>query len=148
MYVVESVYGDPIHGRLLVAEELEDDQRGRQVKVYDLEGTFTGKTFGQGIFKNQVEGIALYQVSDRAGYWIVTDQGKIENWFHVFDRESLEYRGSFSGERTLNTDGVWLSQKALPRYPHGLFYACDNDRAIAAFDLAEVVQGLGLEASE
>ncbi|MBD5779305.1 phytase [Pelagicoccus sp. NFK12] len=148
LYVVESVFGDPVHNRLLVAEELEDDSKGRQVKVYDLDGQFTGKTFGKGIFKNQVEGIALYEVSAKAGYWIVTDQGKIENWFHVFDRESLEYRGSFSGERTLNTDGIWLSQKATPRYPHGLFYACDNDRAISAFDLGEVLKRLGLKTRE
>lgn len=148
LYVVESLYGDPMHNRLLVAEELEDDRRGRQVKVYDLDGEFTGTTFGQGVFKNQVEGIALYELSDRAGYWIVTDQGKIENWFHVFDRESLEYLGSFSGERTLNTDGIWLSQKSLPRYPHGVFYACENDRAISAFDLGEVIHGLGLKSRD
>ncbi|MDQ8184490.1 phytase [Pelagicoccus sp. SDUM812002] len=148
LYVVESIYGDPIHNRLLVAEELEDSKKGRQVKVYDLDGKFTGTTFGQGIFKYQVEGIALYEMSDRTGYWIVTDQGKVENWFHVFDRESLEYRGSFSGERTLNTDGIWLSQKPLSRFPHGVFYACDNDRAISAFDLGEVIQGLGLKVEE
>lgn len=145
LYVVESIYGDPIHNRLLVAEELEDDKKGRQVKVYDLEGRFTGKTFGQGVFKHQVEGIALYEVTDKSGYWIVTDQGKVENWYHVFDRESLEFLGSFSGERTLNTDGIWLSQKPLPRYPHGVFYACDNDRAISAFDLGEIIRGLGLK---
>ena len=61
---------------------------GRQVKVYDFEGNFTGETFGQGIFKSQVEGIALYKISDLEGYWIVTDQGKVENWNHIFDRES------------------------------------------------------------
>lgn len=145
LYVVESIFGDPVHNQLLVAEELEDDAKGRQVKVYDMEGRFSGKTFGQGIFKHQVEGIALYETSETGGYWIVTDQGKIENWYHVFERKSLEYSGSFSGERTLNTDGVWLSQKALPRFPHGAFYACDNDRAISAFDLGEILTGLGLE---
>lgn len=148
LYVVESVYGDPAHDRLLVAEELEDDERGRQVKVYDFSGQFTGKTFGQGVFKYQVEGIALYQTSDTAGYWIVTDQGKLENWFHVFDRESLKHLGSFSGERTLNTDGIWLSQKPLKRFPHGVFYACDNDRAVSAFDLGEILEGLGLGLKE
>ncbi|RPF77310.1 MAG: phytase [Verrucomicrobia bacterium TMED71] len=148
LYVVESVYGDPAHNRLLVAEELEDDIKGRQVKVYDFEGNFTGETFGQGIFKSQVEGIALYKISDLEGYWIVTDQGKIENWYHIFDRESFTHVGSFSGERTLNTDGVWLSQKSLPRFPHGVFYACDNDRAVSAFDLGDILTGLGLRLAE
>jgi 3-phytase len=144
LFVVESVYGDPVHNHLLLAEELEDSTWGRQVKVYDFEGAFTGKSFGQGIFKNQVEGIALYPTSDTAGYWIVTDQGKIENLFHVFDRETFEYKGAFSGERTLNTDGVWLSQTTIPHFPNGVFYACDNDKAIAAFDLGNVLTGLGL----
>lgn len=144
LFVVESIHGDPVHNRLLVAEELEDDAHGRQVKVYDLDGNFAGQTFGQGIFQFQVEGIALYQTSPTAGYWIITDQGKIQNFFHVFDRESFAHLGTFSGERTLNTDGVWLSQTPMPRFPRGAFYACDNDKAISAFDLAEILQSLNL----
>lgn len=145
LFVVESIYGDPTHDHILVAEELEDDQRGRQVKVYDFAGSFTGKTFGRGIFKSQVEGIALYQSSETAGYWIVTDQSKTRNRFHVFDRETFEYLGAFEGERTLNTDGVWLTQTAMPRFPKAAFYACDNDRAVSAFGLAEVFAALKLD---
>lgn len=145
LYVVESIYGDPAHNRLLVAEELEDDQRGRQVKIYDLEGKFTDKVIGQGIFEAQVEGIALYATSDTEGYWIVTDQSKLENRFHVFDRVSLEYLGGFKGERTLNTDGVWVSATSMARFPKGAFYACDNDRAVSAFDMAEILTALGLD---
>jgi len=145
LYVVESIYGDPVHQRLLVAEELEDDAKGRQVKIYDLDGKFTGKTMGNGLFTSQVEGIALYPTSDTECYWFVTDQSKTQNLFHVFDRTSLEYLGTFEGERTLNTDGIWISATPTERYPMGVFYACDNDRAVAAFDLAEVFASLGLK---
>jgi 3-phytase len=144
LFVVESIFGDPAHNQLLVAEELEDDALGRQVKVYDLDGNFSGKTFGQGIFSAQVEGIALYETGEKSGYWIVTDQGKVKNLFHVFARGSFEYLGVFEGERTLNTDGIWLSSTSLPRFPAGVFYACDNDRAISAFDLKEIFEALGL----
>lgn len=144
LFVVESIYGDVEHDRVLVAEELEEDGSGRQVKVYNHAGEFTGTTFGQGIFRSQVEGIALLATSARGGYWFVTDQSKTQNLFHVFDRETLTHLGTFEGERTLNTDGIWLSSTPLRRFPQGALYACDNDRAISAFDLAEVLHALGL----
>jgi 3-phytase len=145
LYVVESIYGDPAYNRLLVAEELEDAEAGRQVKLYDLEGNFTGETMGKGIFQAQVEGIALYETSADSGYWIITDQSKTENLFHVFDRASLDHLGTFKGERTLNTDGIWVTTTPMPRFPQGAFYACDNDRAVSAFDFSEILAALGLE---
>lgn len=148
LYVVESIFGDPAHNTLLVADELEDDARGRQVKVYDLAGAFTGTTFGTGLFKHQVEGIALYQTSDTDGYWFVTDQSKARNRFLVFDRQSFQHLGTFEGERTLNTDGIWISQTPMPRFPHGALYACDDDKAIAAFDLGEIFAALDLQPSQ
>lgn len=144
LYVVESIYGDPAHQRLLIADELEDADRGRVVKIYDLDGTYTGQNIGQGIFESQVEGIALYETGDTSGYWIVTDQSKTSNRFHVFDRVSLEYLGGFEGAYTLNTDGVWADTNVSERYPMGLFYACENDRAISAFDFADIFKALDL----
>ncbi|MDQ8204898.1 hypothetical protein [Pelagicoccus sp. SDUM812003] len=144
LFVVESIFGDPVHNHLLIADELEHDKRGRQVKVYDLEGKFTGKTFGKGLFKYQVEGIALYQTSETDGYWFVTDQSKTLNRFLVFDRQTFEHLATLEGERTLNTDGIWITQASMPRFPHGALYTCDNDQAISAFDLADVFQALGL----
>ncbi|MDQ8193984.1 phytase [Coraliomargarita sp. SDUM461004] len=146
LYVVESIHGDPAHQRLLVADELEDSNKGRVVKIYDLNGHYTGQNIGQGIFEAQVEGIALYETSDTSGYWIVTDQSKTSNRFHLFDRVSLDYLGGFEGAYTLNTDGVWATTKVGDRYPMGLFYACENDRAVSAFDFADIFEALGLDA--
>lgn len=145
LFVVESIFGDRIHNHLLIADELEHDKKGRQVKVYDFDGNYTGESFGKGLFKFQVEGIALYQTSDTSGYWFVTDQSKTSNRFLVFDRETFAHLGTIEGERTLNTDGIWISQTPLPRFPKGVFYACDNDKAIAAIDLAEALQAIGLQ---
>ena len=144
LHIVESINGDPAHDRLLVADEDEDPARGLNIKIYDHAGRFTGRTIGDGVFKYQPEGIALLPTGERGGYWICTDQGKQENLFHLFDRETLAHAGTFRGAYTLNTDGVWLSPRPLPRYPAGIFYACDNDKRISAFPVAEILAALGL----
>ncbi len=144
LFVVESIYGDPVHDHLLIAEELESGEGSQMVKVYDLAGNFSGKVFGQGVFTSQVEGIALYETSETEGYWFVADQSKSRNLFHLFDRASFEHLGTFEGERTLNTDGIWISQKPLQRFRHGVLYACENDRAVSAFCLEEVLTALSL----
>lgn len=145
LHAVESLHGDPAHNRLLVADENED--LGLDIKVYDLDGRFTGQILGRGIFLYEPEGIALYESEvPGEGYWIATDQGKLENLFHVFDRRTLQHVGTFSGEFTLNTDGVWLSQgKHHPRFPDGLFYAVHNDEGVSAFSLTEVLRALSLD---
>ncbi|WP_269523661.1 hypothetical protein [Coraliomargarita parva] len=145
LFVVESIYGDPGQDRLLIAEELEDDAKGRRVKIYNMAGQYSGQTMGAGIFQAQVEGIALYPTGVDSGFWIVTDQSRDTNLFHCFDRQSLQHLGTVKGERTLNTDGIWVTTEAMPRFPRGTFYACDNDRAISAFDMKEVLSALGLD---
>jgi 3-phytase len=142
LHVVESIHGDPAHDRLLVADE--DMERGQNIKVYDLSGRFTGQVIGGGIFRYQPEGIALYDADGGEGYWIFADQGKRENLFHIFDRRTLAHLGTFSGETTLNTDGIWLTQLPLPRYPRGLLYAVHADAAVAAFSWTEVLEALDL----
>jgi 3-phytase len=142
--VVESVYGDPRYNRLLVADE-ETEGGDQSVRVYTLDGEFTGKLLGKGLFRNQPEGIALYACADGSGCWILTDQGKSENFFHLFDRESLEHLGTFTGPDTLNTDGIWLEARPIgTRYPRGLLFAVHNDGNVAAFDWAEVLDTFGL----
>jgi 3-phytase len=96
---------------------------------------------GKGIFQFQAEGIALYDAGDGEGLWICTDQGKSANYFHLFDRRSLAYVGTFSGPATLNTDGIWLAQFPVgKRYPQGLFLAVHNDGNVAAFDFADILK--------
>jgi len=142
--IVESIYADVPNHRLMVADE-EISAAGQSIKVYDLGGKFTGTVLGKGLFKNQAEGIALWPTGETSGYWVFTDQGMQQNRYHVFDRESLEYLGGFEGEVTLNTDGIWLDPTPSERYPEGLFYAVHNDGNVAAFDLAEIREALGLK---
>ena len=144
LHAVESLHGDPAHNRLLIADE--NEYLGLDIKIYDLQGRYTGQIRGDGIFLYEPEGIALYE-SDvpGGGYWIATDQGKLENLFHIFDRRSLAHVGTFSGEFTLNTDGIWLTQgNHHPRFPEGLFYTVHNDEGVTAFSLTEILQALQL----
>jgi 3-phytase len=139
--VVESIAVDVPNRRLLIAEELET---ASHIKVYTLEGKFTGTILGDGLFPNQAEGIILYACGDSAGYWLTTDQSRAVNTFHVFDRASLEHLGSFRGDSTLNTDGIALTQRGFGRFPNGAFYAVHDDGNVSAFSWAEVASALGL----
>ena len=88
--------------------------------------------------------MALAQCADGTGYWIATDQFKDRSVFHVFDRKTLAHKGAFAGNRTANTDGVWLDQSADARFPQGAFYAVDDDQAVAAFDWRDIAKALSL----
>jgi 3-phytase len=143
--VVESIFGDPVHDRLLIAEEDEDALTGLVIKVYSLDGNFTGEQVGKGVFKAQAEGIALYACGDGSGYWLSTDQAKGRTVYHVFDRQSLQHAGAFMGRTTANTDGVWLATEGVPGFEDGAFFAVHDDQAVSAFDWQDIVAALDLE---
>jgi 3-phytase len=137
---VETIGVDPANDRVLIAEELKPDSHW---KIYHLDGRFSGEVFGRGYFPHEAEGLALYACPD-GGYWIATDQDELTNTFHVFDRETLEHLGSFTGATTRNTDGVALTQTSFGPFPAGAFYAVHNDGNIAAFSWGEIAAELGL----
>lgn len=140
--VVESVVGDPEHSRLLVAEE--DVPTGTGYRVYDLEGRYTGRDMGVGVFLAQAEGLALWACPDGRGAWIGADQFHDRTVFHVFDRLTLAPLGQFTGEATSLTDGLWLSQAPSARFPAGVLYASNGDEAFSAFDWRDIARVLGL----
>lgn len=140
---VESIAADPANDHLLVAEELGGEST---IKIYDLAGRFTGRTFDTALFPNEAEGIALYACGTDEGYWITTDQGKEANTFHIFDRLSFAHRGSFRGEVVMNTDGIALTQRAMPGFPAGAFFAVHDDESVVAFSWKEIADALGLRA--
>lgn len=140
--IPESLWGDPMHDRLLISEE--DTVTGTAVREYDIAGHFRGRTIGLGTFKAQAEGLALWACPDGSGYWLATDQFKDHSLFHVYDRVSLEHLGAFAGNTVSNTDGVWLQQSATTRFPDGVFYAVHDDQAVGAFDWRDIARTLKL----
>jgi len=140
--VVESLWGDPAHDRLLVAEE--DETYANEFKVYDLGGRFTGVLVGTGVLKAQAEGITLKSCADGRGWWIATEQGKGRTSFHLFDRASLDYVGAVAGDTVANTDGIWLHDAPSGRFPDGVLYAVHDDQGIVAIDWTAIAGALDL----
>lgn len=137
---VETIFADAVRKRLWVAEEL----KGRQAyRVYSLSGEYLGDDAGEGDFRYEPEGLALWQCG-KSGYWIATDQGPDKSYFRVYDRKNAKLLGTFTGATVANTDGVGLTQEATPRFPAGAFFAVHDDQAVAAFDWRDVAKALGL----
>jgi 3-phytase len=141
--VAESIVADPAQGLLAIAEEMPGDS---YIKVYDLDGRFTGRVFGREQITQQAEGIALYTCGDAAGYWIATDQGDTANTFHVFDRASFNHLGSFTGAAIRRTDGVTLTQRAFGPFPAGVFFGSHLDGGVGALSWIEIARALRLRA--
>lgn len=134
LHVVESIAADPERGRLLIADEWEN---ALNIKVYGLDGAFTGPIVGQGIFTREPEGVALVPCG-RGGFWIATDQRMERTVFLLFDRASLRPLGSFTGKVVANTDGIAVTGDRLgPSTKRGLL-AVNSDASVVAFSLEEI----------
>ena len=140
--VPESLFGDAANNRLLVAEE--DVPTGTLLREYDLQGRYLGRDVGKGQYVAQAEGIALMRCADGSGWWVASDQFADRTVFHLFDRRSLAHVGSFAGEVTGLTDGVWLDERGDARFPQGVLYASHLDLGVAAFDWRDIAAALEL----
>ena len=140
--MVESIAGDPGNDRLLIADE--DRRHESTLREYSFSGKYTGRSLPQDSFAAEAEGVALWTCANGGGYWIAVDQLAPLTVFHLFDRTSLQPRGSFQGETTAHTDGVALHAATTTAFPNGALFAVHDDKSVTAFDLAEVVRVLGL----
>lgn len=138
--MVESIAGDPVHQRLLVAEE--DRRVGSTLRDYTLSGRYNGHSLP--VFDADAEGIALWACSAEDGYWVAVDQ-LTPTRFRVFDRTTLAPRGVFSGQVTANTDGETVYAMPTRRFPAGALFALHNDVSLAAFDLRDIARALDLK---
>lgn len=145
--MVESIAGDPAYERLLIADESTSDKGRRHqstLREYTFSGRYTGRSLPQDSFGAEAEGVALWTCPDGSGYWIAVDQLAPLTLFHLFDRTTLQPRGTFRGEVTAHTDGVALHAAATKRFPGGALFAVHDDKAVSAFDLRDVARVLQL----
>lgn len=141
--IVESIWGDPAHDRLLVADE--DRRHVSTLREYTLDGRFTGNSLPDDSFAGEAEGVVLWDCTPDSGYWIAADQLRPLTVFHLYDRATLAPRGSFRGAVTAFTDGIALHLSPTPRFPGGAMYAVHDDSAVTAFDLRDVASALRLD---
>lgn len=137
LWKVESIAVDPAYNRLFVADEHPER---KDIKIYTLDGQFTGDTIGKDLFKTEPEGIAVYVSDERDGYIVCTDQDRINNVFWLFDRATLAIKGSFSGTVVRNTDGIAISHAAFGPFAHGALFAAHDDGNIGAFNWQTIIE--------
>lgn len=125
----------------MIAEE--DESFANELKIYRIDGSFTGKTMGRGKLQAQAEGVML-KICGEQGWWVATEQGKQRSIFHVFERGTLAYVGAFTGHVVANTDGIWVDNQASPRFPQGALYAVHDDQGVVAFDWRDIAKVLSL----
>lgn len=141
--IVESLAGDARRRTLLIADE--DTQRESTLREYDQSGKSTGRSVPRASFEAEAEGMALWACGRNRGYWIAVDQLPTLTVFHLFDRNSLAARGSFTGATVAATDGISLRTAPSKRFPNGALYAVHRDTSVAAFDLRTIVAALKLD---
>lgn len=137
LWKVESIAADPAYNRLFIADEHPEH---KDIKIYTLDGQFTGNILGAGLIKTEPEGIALYPSDDVEGYIVATDQDPVNNIFWIFDRATLAEKGSFIGATVRNTDGIALTHKTFGPFMQGALYAVHNDGNVGAFDWATIIK--------
>ena len=140
--MVESIAGDPGNDRLLIADE--DRRHLSTLREYSFSGHYTGRSLPQDAFGAEAEGVALWSCPDGTGYWIAVDQLAPLTLFHLFDRVTLQPRGTFHGAVTARTDGVALHAAASAGFPGGALFAVHDDKSVTAFDLRDVARSLDL----
>lgn len=143
LHVVESIAADPDRRLLLIADEWE---HARDIKVYDLDGRFTGRLVGSGDFRDDPEGLALVACGD-GGFWIATDQRAERTVFVLYDRNSFAALGSFTGRVVANTDGIAVARSRTGDGSGGGLVAVNNDASVAAFPLRAVAELLPVPAT-
>lgn len=143
LMTVESILGDPFHGRLLVADE---NASQRNLKVFDLAGRFSGRLVGDGVFGGEPEGMALVACPAGEGYLLVSDQHERDQRIQVFDRASLEHLGAFVPGAARMIDGIWFQPGRHGPFERGALFTQHDDEAVVAFDWRDIATALGLRA--
>ncbi|MBS3819896.1 phytase [bacterium] len=130
---VESLCVDKKYNRLLIA-----DERELLIKVYELDGNFTGQILDRNVFRFEPEGIDLYVHGDK-GIWVIVDQKEEKSIFHLFNRVGLSHINSFKGKKVANTDGIVITPLGFPGFPEGGLFAVDDDTRVGSFSWKDII---------
>jgi 3-phytase len=140
---VESIVVDDQLGRMFVC-----DEPLKHAKVYSLGGHYLNRSIGDGLVQGDPEGIAIIRNGPR-GFILLTDQRKDITIWHVFDRRTLAYVASLTGEpRVANMDGICVHQAAFKGFPHGALFAVNDDADLRAYRIEDVLRAIGQGRSE
>jgi 3-phytase len=136
---IESIAVDDALGYVYYSDE------GVGVKQYyaDAEkGNAQLALFGTTGFKEDHEGISIYQQTDSTGYILVSDQGA--NRFQIFSREGVKHPYDHQLLKVVNvaatqSDGSEVVALPLgPDFPKGLFVVMSNDRTFHLYKWEDI----------
>ena len=135
--MVESIAGDPVNDRLLIADE--DRRHESTLREYTFSGKYTGRSLPQDSFGAEAEGVALWTLPRR---WRLLDRrrpaGAADDLPPVRPRHACTAR-QLRGQVTAHTDGVALHAASTAAFPGGALFAVHDDKSVTAFDLRDVV---------
>jgi 3-phytase len=133
---------DPENQCLLLCDEIT-----RDIKVYSLDGKFTGRVFGKGIFQGEPEGLVLVRQSETSpeqGYYLIAEQRPFLTLLHLFDRKTYEEKAVFTGNPNLaNTDGIAFYQGDFGPFKQGALFCVHDDVRVQAYSWGDVLKTLG-----
>jgi hypothetical protein len=151
---IETVQADDFHQLILIPEEQGGSVPSTGIYVYNADGSEHEKdgsnVFGTSHFNEDEEGIALYKCfessgrDDGRGFYIVADQDDPLTNFVFFDRITWQHLGNLQVEGIAHTDGIAITQEALPGYSSGLFAAIDDDTSTGIVDVGKIIEATGL----
>jgi hypothetical protein len=81
--------------------------------------------------------------ADLTGITILSERWVLA-WDTTCNLDSPQLLGSFAGEVTANTDGIWLGQGEIPGLDQGSLFALHDDGGLAAFAWEDIGEALGL----
>jgi len=133
----ESIALDERQKRVLLCDEHKSQ---RNVKVYTLDGKFTGLTFGGDEIVREPEGIVVLD-EPAPGVVILTDQQKELSVWHIYDRTNYKHLAAFTGEPLIaNTDGICTILGDVGEHDGGLFLAVHDDADVRAYSLKDILK--------
>lgn len=144
---IEAVAVDDASGFIYYSDEMA----GVRKYAADPDALEAGRElafFGHGDFARDVEGLSIYEVDERTGYLLVSDQQR--DTFKVYRRE-----GEASSPHThrliktvalstLESDGSEVTSAALsPAFPGGLFVAMSTDKTFHFYSWEQIAKAPG-----
>jgi len=147
LFEVETIMADPEEKTLWIC-----DEKSKAIRIYDLDGKFTGRSVGEGIIVGDPEGLALYRDASlpEGGVWVLSDQRDEVTVLRLFSRRSGHLLVSALGRSAAPgvddpvlamTDGLWLAQESLGTSFHqGALFCAHLDKQVSAYSFGDLLK--------
>jgi len=125
-----SIEYDAYYNRLLILDSYE-----KNIKIYDINGNFI-KVIDDNIFNSEPIGIKLMNENNGRGIYFIFDRSKIDNLFHIYDRETLSYISTLKSDKSLENDNICI----INHNGNKILYVIDDESCVLAVRLTEKIE--------